>query len=185
MRNDLRKINISDFKNWVSQNGYAEFNALEYNEKWVGSPAFIIFENDLTLLLQRYPDLKKYEKGQFLKLIEFEKIAEAHNTFVRNEWKYEKTNKRHGDALGYRDSETELFQKDLDMNPVEDELLGIFMREKLKNAMELLNQTQYRRVYCYYFKDMTFREIAALEGVSDKSVRESIEGARKKLKKFL
>lgn len=185
MRNDLRKINISDFKNWVSQNGYAELNALEYNEKWVGPPVFIIFESDLPLLLQMYPDLKKYEKGQFLKLIEFEKFAEAHNAFVRNEWKYEKTNKRHGDALGYRDSETELFQRDLDMNPVEDELLGIFMREKLKNAMESLNQTQYRRVYCYYFKGMTFREIAAFEGVSDKSVRESIEGARKKLKKFL
>lgn len=185
MRNDLRKINISDFKNWVSQNGYAEFNALEYNEKWVGSPAFIIFENDLTLLVQKYPDLKKYEKGQYLKLIEFEKIAEAHNAFVRNEWKYEKTNKRHGDALCYRDNETEQFQKDLDINPVEDELLGIFMRKKLKKAMESLNQTQYRRVYCYYFKGMTFREIAALEGVSDKSVRESIEGARKKLKKFL
>lgn len=179
MRNDLRKINISDFKNWVSQNGYAEFNALEYNEKWVGSPAFIIFENDLTLLVQKYPDLKKYEKGQYLKLIEFEKIAEAHNAFVRNEWKYEKTNKRHGDALCYRDNETEQFQKDLDINPVEDELLGIFMRKKLKKAMESLNQTQYRRVYCYYFKGMTFREIAALEGVSDKSVRESIEGARK------
>lgn len=87
--------------------------------------------------------------------------------------------------LGYRDSETELFQKDLDMNPVEDELLGIFMRERLKNAMESLNQTQYRRVYCYYFKGMTFREIAALESVSEKSVRESIEGARKKLKKIL
>lgn len=185
MGNDLRKINISDFKNWVSQNGYAEFNALEYNEMWVGSPVLIVFKNDLSLLLQRYPDLKKYEKGQFLKLIEFEKIAEAHNVFVRNEWKYEKTNKRHGDALGYRDSETELFQKDPDMNPVEDELLGIFMRKKLKKAMESLNQTQYRRVYCYYFKGMTFREIAALEGVSDKSVRESIEGARKKLKKFL
>ena len=104
---------------------------------------------------------------------------------MRNEWKYEKTNKRHGDSLGYRDSETELFQKDLDMNPVENELLGIFMREKLKKAMESLNQTQYHRVYCYYFKGMTFREIAAFEGVSDKSVRESIEGARKKLKKFL
>ena len=103
---------------------------------------------------------------------------------MRNEWKYEKTNKRHGDALGYRDSETELFQKDLDMNLVEDELLGIFMREKLKKAMESLNPTQYRRVYYYYFKGMTFRKIAAFEGISDKSVRESIEGARK-LKKFL
>lgn len=185
MKNDLRKINISDFKNRMSQNGYAEFNALEYNENWVGSPVFIIFGGDLSLLLQRYPNLKKYEKRQFLKLIEFEKIAETHNVFVRNEWKYEKTNKRHGDALGYHDSETELFQKDLDMNPVEDELLGIFMRKKLKKAMESLNPTQYRRVYCYYFKGMTFREIAAFEGVSDKSVRESIEGARKKLKKFL
>ena len=149
MRNDLRKINISDFKSRISQNGYAEINALEYNEKWVGASVFIIFENDLLLLLQRYPDLKKYEKGQFLKLIEFEKIADAHNAFVRNEWKYEKTNKRHGDALGYRDSETELFQKDLYMNLVEDELLGIFMREKLKKAMESLNPTQYRRVYYY------------------------------------
>lgn len=185
MRNDLRKINISDFKSQISQNGYAEINALEYNENWVGASVFIIFENDLLLLLQRYPDLKKYEKGQFLKLIEFEKIAEAHNAFVRNEWKYEKTNKRHGDALGYRDSETELFQKDLDMNLVEDELLGIFMREKLKKTMESLNPTQYRRVYYYYFKGMTFRKIAAFEGISDKSVREFIEGARKKLKKFL
>lgn len=185
MRNDLRKINVSDYENWMSQNGYAEFNAMEYNEKWVGSPVFIIFDDNLSLLLQRYPNLKKYEKGQFLKFIEFEKIAEVHNAFVRNEWKYEKSNKRHGDALGYRDSETELFQKDLDMNPVEDELLGIFMCEKLKKAMESLNQTQYRRIYSYYFKDMTFREIAVFEGVSDKSVRESIEGARKKLKKLL
>lgn len=28
MRNDLRKINISDFKSQISQNGYAEINAL-------------------------------------------------------------------------------------------------------------------------------------------------------------
>lgn len=185
MRNDLRKINISDLKNRISQNGYAKFNALEYNEKWVGSPVFIIFEDNLSLLLKRYPELKKYGKGQFLRLSELEKIAEVHNAFVRNEWKYEKVNKRHGDALGYCDGETELFQKDLDMNPVEDELLGIFLRKKLKKAMESLSQTQYRRIYSYYFKGMTFREIAEIDGVSDKSVRESIEGARKKLKKFL
>lgn len=37
MRNDLRKINISDFKSQISQNGYAEINALEYNENWVGA----------------------------------------------------------------------------------------------------------------------------------------------------
>lgn len=51
--------------------------------------------------------------------------------------------------------------------------------------MKQLGENQYRRIYAYYFKGMTYRQIAAAEGVSDKSVRESIAGAIKKLKKFL
>lgn len=42
MRNDLRKINISDFKSRISQESYAKFNALEYNKNWVGS-LFLLF----------------------------------------------------------------------------------------------------------------------------------------------
>jgi RNA polymerase sigma factor (sigma-70 family) len=64
-------------------------------------------------------------------------------------------------------------------------VLKMLTEENLRNAMKQLGENQYRRIYAYYFKGMTYRQIAAAEGVSDKSVRESIAGAIKKLKKFL
>ncbi|MFT3950944.1 MAG: sigma factor-like helix-turn-helix DNA-binding protein [Oscillospiraceae bacterium] len=103
-------------------------------------------------------------------------------TFNKNEDKHRKRGERKGDAKGYRDGETELFIKNLN-NAAENEAVSKMDRSALKSAMQKLNLTQMRRVPLYYFYGLTYRKIAELEGVSDKSVRESIQGALKKIKK--
>jgi len=66
---------------------------------------------------------------------------------------------------------------------------SIFLREELSkelsDALATLNETQRRRLLMYA-GGLSYREIARREGLSEKkSVIECIEGARKKLKKFL
>jgi RNA polymerase sigma-70 factor (ECF subfamily) len=51
--------------------------------------------------------------------------------------------------------------------------------------LNCLNENQKRRIILYYFQGLTYRQIAKIDGVSDMSVRESIAGAIKKIKKFL
>ena len=58
-------------------------------------------------------------------------------------------------------------------------------RQKLFRVVMQLTLTQRARVTAYYVKRLTFRQIADLEGVSEKSIRESINAAIKKIKKFL
>ena len=43
---------------------------------------------------------------------------------------------------------------------------------------------QRERLHFYFFEGMTYRQIAAKEGVGEKNIRESINGAVKKIKKF-
>ena len=40
------------------------------------------------------------------------------------------------------------------------------------------------RLHFYFFEGMTYRQIAAKEGVGEKNIRESINGAVKKIKKY-
>ena len=58
-------------------------------------------------------------------------------------------------------------------------------RQKLFSVVMQLTPTQRARVTAYYVKRLTFRQIADSEGVSEKSIRESINAAIKKIKKFL
>lgn len=63
-------------------------------------------------------------------------------------------------------------------------------RELLRRALlagldSCLTRVQSRRVRLYYFHGMSEERIAELEGARQQSVSESLESARKKLKKFL
>ena len=51
-------------------------------------------------------------------------------------------------------------------------------------AMQLLTETQRRRVNYYYLQNMTYEEIARTENANFVSIRESIQSALKKLKKY-
>lgn len=125
-----------------------------------------------------------------LSIAEFKPMAEAYNDYLRNEIREIHRHRNYHNDEGYYENGTDeecafLKTRNTDRNPVEDNVLKMLTEENLRNAMKQLNENQYRRIYAYYFKGMTYRQIAAAEGVSDKSVRESIAGAIKKLKKFL
>ena len=55
----------------------------------------------------------------------------------------------------------------------------------IHNALEILTQTQRRRLRMHYFYGLRCDEIATIEGSSIQSVSKSIKVAEKKMKKFL
>ena len=76
-----------------------------------------------------------------------------------------------GEAFAYHETpEQILLRKERDM--------------ALWKAMEVLSDTQFRRLILYA-DGMSFREIAALEGKDFSSVAESINAAKKKVRKLL
>lgn len=61
--------------------------------------------------------------------------------------------------------------------------------EALHMAMKSLTSKQRRRLYAYYFLDMSYARIANIEGVDESAVRRSVDAAihvmEKTLKNFL
>ena len=71
---------------------------------------------------------------------------------------------------------------------VEDIVFRNIQIEDLHRAIRMLPDTQRRRLILYYFKGMTYEQIAKVEGCTKMPVKRSIDGAishlRKILKKF-
>ena len=59
----------------------------------------------------------------------------------------------------------------------------------IENAMAIMNacltETQKRRFYLYYYRNMSCRKIAMMEGVDWTSIREAIDASNQKIKKYL
>ena len=68
---------------------------------------------------------------------------------------------------------------------VEETVFRNLRYESLYKAMEQLPETQRRRLVLYYFKGLTYAQIADKEGCKYQTVQESIYAALKKLKKLL
>lgn len=75
---------------------------------------------------------------------------------------------------------TESFENEL-LNSLEDESLGEIIRDYMD---EKLTEVQRRR-FLMFLNGITTVKIAEIEGCNQNAVWESIQGARKKLKKFL
>ena len=84
---------------------------------------------------------------------------------------------------GYTEGETEDLVE-LTGESVEDTVIRQMEIETLQKAMQSLTPVQRERLHFYFFEGMTYRQIAAKEGVGEKNIRESINGAVKKIKKF-
>ena len=69
--------------------------------------------------------------------------------------------------------------------PVDEEVEEKLQNEELYKAINLLSDTQKRRIKMYYFEDKSFSEIARIENCDESSVRESIYSGIKKIKKNL
>ena len=123
----------------------------------------------------------------------FIQLVEAINDYTRNDMREQKRWERHHNEEGYYEEIPEsdeggiapLAIKDRPMNPVEDEVESSMTKDQILKAMMILKELPRKRLFEYYFGGLTFRQIAAKEGVGDKTIRQSIDGAIKKLKKFL
>lgn len=68
---------------------------------------------------------------------------------------------------------------------VEETVLRKMQYESLYRAIRDLPEVQRRRLSLYYFRGLTYAQIAELEGCKYQTVQESIYAALKNLKKFL
>lgn len=69
-----------------------------------------------------------------------------------------------------------------DADSLEDTVIRNLEYEQLHKAMEKLTEVQKKRLHLYYFRGLTYKEIAEIEGCSIQSVRESICGTLEKIK---
>ena len=105
------------------------------------------------------------------------------NIFRREEHAEEMRDLRHRTKVGYAEGETEELTFESGES-LEDMVIWRMELETLQKAMQSLTEVQRERLHRYFFDGLTFRQIGERLGVSDKSVRESIEAALKKIKKF-
>lgn len=90
---------------------------------------------------------------------------------------------RHVTREGYTEGETEdlIFESG---ESLEDMVIRQMELATLQKAMQSLTEVQRERLHLYFFSGLTFRQIGEKQGVSDMSVRESIDASLKKIKKF-
>ncbi len=106
------------------------------------------------------------------------------NTFRKEAHAQEMRDLRHMTRDGYIEGETENLLL-LRGDAVENMVVRQMELETLQKAMRSLTQTQRERLQLYYFEEMTYRQISEIEEVGEKTIRESIAGAVKKIKKIL
>lgn len=68
---------------------------------------------------------------------------------------------------------------------IEEEIENRIVIEQIKNAFNILTETQKRRIKLYYFEELNFKQIAFIEKCDESSVRESIYKGIEKIKKYL
>ena len=157
---------------------------IEYKNFVGDKPIIIISSLPLSQLISEYPELNA-SQFQLYTQAEWNEIKAVFSASWKNDMKHKMRDIRHADMNGYLEGDTEQIIKNIETSTVEDEVLACFDKESLLSALECLNENQKRRITLYYFHGLTYRQIAEKDGVSDMSVRESIAGAIKKLKKLL
>ncbi len=164
---------------------YERFDLRIEYKSFVGDKPIVIISNlPLSQLIAEYPELNA-SQFQLYTPAEWNEVKSVFTASWNNNMKYKMRDIRHADMDGYLEGDTEQIIKNIETSTVEDKALANFDKESLLSALECLNENQKRRITLYYFHDLTYRQIAEIDSVSDKSVRESISGAIKKLKKLL
>ena len=105
------------------------------------------------------------------------------DTFRKEAHAEEMRDLRHIMAGGYIEGETEE-QIAEETQSLEDAVIRQMELETLQEAVQSLTGVQRDRLHLYFFEGLTFRQIGEKLGVSDKSVRESVEASLKKIKKY-
>ena len=67
---------------------------------------------------------------------------------------------------------------------LEEEIGRVLLYEELHKAIARLPDTQRRRLVLYYFQQLTYEQIAGMEGCTFQAVAKSVAAAEKRLKNF-
>ena len=111
-------------------------------------------------------------------------FGEVRNDFRRNEKKHHMRAVRSGHAFDFSE-ETEEHHTEIATNDLEEDFLYREEIEELRNAIQLLTQTQRERLIKFFFEGKSSRVIAKEEGVAYSAVDKSIAAAIKNLKNIL
>ena len=145
---------------------------------YIGEITWIVI-SDLTQeqIMERYPEeIKPYTPFIRMTREMHEPIAD----FERNRLKFYYRARNHGDAYGYEDSTFECYHPEMVADPFAmDEYYD------LKCALAHLNDTQRRRIIKRFYEDMSNKEIASEEHISEPTASLSIQHALKKIKNIL
>ncbi len=83
-------------------------------------------------------------------------------------------------------SETTIYEKgNVDLSSTEDITFDNLRSAELKKAMTILTEKQRIRIHRYYWDKMTLQQIANVDNCAHQTISESIEAARKKIRKFM
>ena len=154
-----------------------EYHGYTGTEKWA-----IVTELAEEELWVKYPDvIRRYTPFILLSMAQGEVITEYQNYEARERMR----RLLFGHAFDINDGEFEVHHPELavDTDPIEE----IMLQDNIKRLREVLcylSETQKRRVFKYFFYNKTLEKIADEEGVDFTSVRESVNSAIKKLRKF-
>ena len=111
-------------------------------------------------------------------------LYEAFDLFEREDARHIQSVRKHYEG---RELSEEMFdtREAFQSEELEETVFKKIRKEALHKAIKKLPKKQKRRLILYYFYEMTYQEIAKIEGCATSSVMESVKSAIKKLKKFL
>lgn len=133
----------------------------------------------------RIKDFYKDAIGEIEYTYVSEEVYEAlANTFRKEAHAEEMRDLRHVTKDGYVEGDTEDLLIETEES-VEDYVIRQLEIKQLQKAMQQLTENQKERLQLYFFEGLTYRQIGEKLGISDKSVRESIDAALKKIKKII
>lgn len=132
---------------------------------------------------EKFGEVAKSEYAPYLLLSPEQ--GDAITEYQNVEAKYRMRNLRYGHAFDINDGEFEEHHPEMavETDPIEEIILQDNI-QKLRQVLCNLSEKQKSRIIKYFFYNKSLENIAAEEGVDFTSVRESINSAIKKLRKF-
>lgn len=139
-----------------------------YNLKIINNNYYIIFKsnnkyNEVEVTKEVFDLMNRFELDDLKELNEFDRHIE------------------HSELTEHTLNNRMLFKQE----SIEDLIIRKTSLEDLRKAINMLPEVQRRRIKLYYFDELTEKEIAKLENVSQKNISKSLTVAKNNLKEIL
>lgn len=164
----------------------------EYGQKLNGCKYAVASANSQQDMEEKYGEcVEIFRPYIFLTSEEFAPIRESQ----RNNDRYQKRELRDHELYGFTEELTEIaneccFLSEEEPNAI-DAMIEIeeneafrCLEEKMRSSLKTLTDAQRRRSEMHFVKGMPLKKIAEIEGIDEKAVRKSVEGAKKKIFKY-